>query len=413
MGPALGDPGAAAGPPGGRRRRPRTPFPADGRWTRYPAGGVSATAVQEIRRVKARVDAERLPRGADPNTHTKLGRGGLADVEWTVQLLQLRHAHQVPALHNTSTLQALDAIGEAELIDRDDVELLREAWLTATRARNALVLVRGKADRSAARPRPPAQRGRRRGRLAQRRRRRVPGQLSAGDPAGESRRTQGIRRLSGLRFRPHRHRGLRAHSRTARAAGARRAPAHRREHPHRRRRRGHPAGPRGHRRRQPDAGGDAQRAAQDGAARRDRRPGRLGESRCGTPQSDRAGDHHPSRGDRLASEFTLGPVYEGPPGLVHGGICALLLDQLLGEVATNQMSLPKFTGTISLRYLRGTPLGPLRAEAWVERTEGHKTYARGFPPTRRDRPWKQKGCSSCRLGRAMAGRAKRLGVAAG
>ena len=112
--------------------------------TRYPAGGVSATAVQEIRRVKARVDAERLPRGADPNTHTKLGRGGLADVEWTVQLLQLRHAHQVPALHNTSTLQALDAIGEAELIDRDDVELLREAWLTATRARNALVLVRGK-----------------------------------------------------------------------------------------------------------------------------------------------------------------------------------------------------------------------------------------------------------------------------
>ena len=85
-----------------------------------------------------------VPRGADPNTHTKLGRGGLADVEWTVQLLQLRHAHQVPALHNTSTLQALDAIGEAELIDRDDVELLREAWLTATRARNALVLVRGK-----------------------------------------------------------------------------------------------------------------------------------------------------------------------------------------------------------------------------------------------------------------------------
>ena len=61
-----------------------------------------------------------------------------------MQLLQLRHAHQVPALHNTSTLQALDAIGEAELIDRDDVELLREAWLTATRARNALVLVRGK-----------------------------------------------------------------------------------------------------------------------------------------------------------------------------------------------------------------------------------------------------------------------------
>jgi glutamate-ammonia-ligase adenylyltransferase len=112
--------------------------------TRYPAGGVSPEAVQEIRRIKARVDAERLPRGADPNTHTKLGRGGLADIEWTVQLLQLRHAHNVPALHCTSTLEALNAIGAAELIAEGDVELLRQAWLTATRARNALVLVRGK-----------------------------------------------------------------------------------------------------------------------------------------------------------------------------------------------------------------------------------------------------------------------------
>ncbi len=112
--------------------------------TRYPSGGVSAEAVQEIRRIKARVDAERLPRGADPNTHTKLGRGGLADIEWTVQLLQLRYAHKVPALHNTSTLQTLDAIGAAELVAESDVELLRDAWLTATRARNALVLVRGK-----------------------------------------------------------------------------------------------------------------------------------------------------------------------------------------------------------------------------------------------------------------------------
>jgi glutamate-ammonia-ligase adenylyltransferase len=112
--------------------------------TRYPPGGVSAEAVQEIRRIKARIDAERLPRGADPNTHTKLGRGGLADIEWTVQLMQLRYAHKIPSLHNTSTLQSLDAIGAAELIAEGDVDLLRDAWLTATRARNALVLVRGK-----------------------------------------------------------------------------------------------------------------------------------------------------------------------------------------------------------------------------------------------------------------------------
>jgi [glutamine synthetase] adenylyltransferase / [glutamine synthetase]-adenylyl-L-tyrosine phosphorylase len=112
--------------------------------TRYPPDGVSAEAVREIRRIKARVDAERLPRGADPNTHTKLGRGGLADIEWTVQLLQLQHAHKLPSLHNTSTLESLDAAAAADLIPEEDVELLRHAWLTATRARNALVLVRGK-----------------------------------------------------------------------------------------------------------------------------------------------------------------------------------------------------------------------------------------------------------------------------
>jgi glutamate-ammonia-ligase adenylyltransferase len=111
---------------------------------RYPQGGVSPEAVREIRRIKARVDAERLPRGADPNTHTKLGRGGLADVEWTVQLLQLRHAQEVPGLQNPGTLAALDTIGEAELIPGEDVAQLKEAWLTATRARNALVLVRGR-----------------------------------------------------------------------------------------------------------------------------------------------------------------------------------------------------------------------------------------------------------------------------
>jgi glutamate-ammonia-ligase adenylyltransferase len=111
---------------------------------RYPQGGLSPAAVLEIRRIKARVDAERLPRGADPNTHTKLGRGGLADVEWTVQLLQLRHAHEVPGLRTTSTLDALEAIGAAELMPESDVAQLRAAWLTATRARNALVLVRGK-----------------------------------------------------------------------------------------------------------------------------------------------------------------------------------------------------------------------------------------------------------------------------
>jgi acyl-coenzyme A thioesterase PaaI-like protein len=80
---------------------------------------------------------------------------------------------------------------------------------------------------------------------------------------------------------------------------------------------------------------------------------------------------------RCWSEFTLGAPYEGPPGWVHGGVCALVLDQILGEVASDGLTKPLFTGTITLKYLRGTPLGALRAEAWVDRVEGFKTYARG------------------------------------
>jgi acyl-coenzyme A thioesterase PaaI-like protein len=87
--------------------------------------------------------------------------------------------------------------------------------------------------------------------------------------------------------------------------------------------------------------------------------------------------HHEPDG-RAWSEFTLSGAYEGPPGWVHGGICALVLDHILGEAASDGLTKPKFTGTITLRYLRGTPLGPLRAEAFIERTEGVKTFARGY-----------------------------------
>src|ERR1700710_500183 len=61
---------------------------------RYPVEALTTEQVAEIRRIKARVERERLPRGADPQTHTKLGRGGLADVEWTVQLLQTPHRRE-------------------------------------------------------------------------------------------------------------------------------------------------------------------------------------------------------------------------------------------------------------------------------------------------------------------------------
>src|SRR6056300_857835 len=95
---------------------------------------------REIRRIKARVEAERLPQGADASRHLKLGRGSLSDVEWAVQLLQLQHGHDYPDIRSASTLEALERIDDNGLLDQHDVELLREAWLLASRIRTALAL---------------------------------------------------------------------------------------------------------------------------------------------------------------------------------------------------------------------------------------------------------------------------------
>ncbi|HRV68720.1 MAG TPA: bifunctional [glutamine synthetase] adenylyltransferase/[glutamine synthetase]-adenylyl-L-tyrosine phosphorylase, partial [Marmoricola sp.] len=111
---------------------------------RYPDSGLDAKEITEIRRIKARVDEERLPRGADPATHFKLGRGGLSDIEWTIQLLQMQYAGRFPQLQTTKTLEALAAAVEVELIDAEDAAQLRLSWRLASRARNATVQVRGK-----------------------------------------------------------------------------------------------------------------------------------------------------------------------------------------------------------------------------------------------------------------------------
>ncbi|TFD21438.1 bifunctional [glutamine synthetase] adenylyltransferase/[glutamine synthetase]-adenylyl-L-tyrosine phosphorylase [Cryobacterium sp. TMS1-13-1] len=106
---------------------------------RYPSN-ISEQAVREVRRIKARVENERLPQGADPNRHLKLGRGSLSDVEWLVQLLQLQHAAAIPALRTTSTLHALTEAVTAGLIPAADAAVLRSAWVCASRARSAITL---------------------------------------------------------------------------------------------------------------------------------------------------------------------------------------------------------------------------------------------------------------------------------
>jgi [glutamine synthetase] adenylyltransferase / [glutamine synthetase]-adenylyl-L-tyrosine phosphorylase len=103
-------------------------------------GGVTQNDVREIKRIKARVEAERLPQGADPSRHLKLGRGSLSDVEWLVQLLQLEHGRELPELRTTSTLQALAAAARADLIGDQDAARLRAAWIIASRARSAMTL---------------------------------------------------------------------------------------------------------------------------------------------------------------------------------------------------------------------------------------------------------------------------------
>ena len=106
---------------------------------RYPESFGEAEA-REIRRIKARVEAERLPQGADASRHLKLGRGSLSDVEWAVQLLQLQHGHAHPDIRSASTLTALEQIEKNALLSVEDVHTLREAWLLASRIRTALTL---------------------------------------------------------------------------------------------------------------------------------------------------------------------------------------------------------------------------------------------------------------------------------
>ncbi|MBG6238173.1 glutamate-ammonia-ligase adenylyltransferase [Mycetocola sp. CAN_C7] len=110
---------------------------ADG--IRYPAE-ITENAVREVKRIKARVENERLPQGADPSRHVKLGRGSLSDVEWFVQLLQLEHAGEIGGLRTTSTLGALAVATETGLVEPDTADRLRAAWIFASRLRSAMTL---------------------------------------------------------------------------------------------------------------------------------------------------------------------------------------------------------------------------------------------------------------------------------
>ena len=101
-------------------------------------GGLDTEGVREVRRMKARVEQERIPPNEDPKFHLKLGRGSLSDVEWAAQLLQLQHG-----LHSPGTMAALDTLATRDILDPDDANVLREAYAFCERTRNRWYLVHG------------------------------------------------------------------------------------------------------------------------------------------------------------------------------------------------------------------------------------------------------------------------------
>ena len=112
---------------------------------RYKLDGLPESELREIRRLKARMETERLPRGTDPGLHTKLGPGGLSDIEWLVQIKQLEHGFRLPEITNTETMPALRQEVACGLIADSDFSQLEAAWKLVMRVRNAAMLVRGRA----------------------------------------------------------------------------------------------------------------------------------------------------------------------------------------------------------------------------------------------------------------------------
>lgn len=112
---------------------------------RYPAR-FTPQQLDDIRRMKARVENERLPSGADPTRHLKLGRGSLSDVEWLAQTLQLQYGHDHPALRTTNTVHTLQAAANYGLLEQADTDVLVQSWRLCTQIRNGNVLRTGRSS---------------------------------------------------------------------------------------------------------------------------------------------------------------------------------------------------------------------------------------------------------------------------
>lgn len=115
---------------------------------RYRHEGLTDKEWREIRMMKARVENERIPRGVGSERHIKLGRGGLSDVEWTIQAIQLDKAWAYPPLRVTGTLEGLRAASECGLLSKEDARQLIEAWSAASKLRDMNFLSNAKGGAS-------------------------------------------------------------------------------------------------------------------------------------------------------------------------------------------------------------------------------------------------------------------------
>ena len=95
--------------------------------------------LEEVRAMKRRIENERLKYTND----LKLAHGGLMDIEWTAQFLQLQHGPRRRCLRVPGTLSALRALRDEALITQAEWETLSQTYTSLTQTRNRLFLRTG------------------------------------------------------------------------------------------------------------------------------------------------------------------------------------------------------------------------------------------------------------------------------
>lgn len=77
----------------------------------------------------------------------------------------------------------------------------------------------------------------------------------------------------------------------------------------------------------------------------------------------------------LVATFDPKPGHRGPPGFLHGGIAATVLDETMASLGWALDDVACVTATLELKYRKAVPLDgrPVRIEAWRERVEARRT----------------------------------------